>query len=115
MTSDFLTLAQTTTAPATQPPGGSLLTFLPFVLALVVFYWWLFRSQKKDRQRQEQVLNSVKRSDRVLTIGGIYGTVVDVRDTEIVLKVDETNNVKIRFHRSAIKEVFRETTPEPAK
>ena len=107
-----LLLAQTpTSAPAQKPDffGGML---VPLLLMLVVFYFILFRGGRKDRQRQEQMLKAIKRNDRVQTIGGILGTVVDVRDNEVVLKVDETNNVKMHFNRTAIKEVLSEPAPE---
>jgi preprotein translocase subunit YajC len=66
----------------------------------------MFRGQKKDRQKHADMLANLKRNDRVQTIGGVLGTVVDVRDSEVILKVDETNNVKMRFNRSAVKEVL---------
>jgi preprotein translocase subunit YajC len=54
------------------------------------------------------MLKGLKRNDRVQTIGGILGTVVETRDDVVVLKVDEANNVKMHFNRSAIKEVLHE-------
>ncbi len=111
MTTLAMLLAQS--APAAPPPAGGtelfVKQFLPLILILGIFWWILSRGRKKERQRYEQMLNSVKKNDRIQTIGGVLGTVVDVRDNEVVVKVDETNNVKLRFVRSAIKEVFRET------
>ena len=106
-----LLLAQTaTTQPAGgggAPPQDSFLRFmLPMLLALGVFYFFLFRGQKKERQKVQDMLGNLKRNDRVQTVGGVLGTVVDVRETEVVLKVDEANNVKMRFSRGAIKEVL---------
>jgi preprotein translocase subunit YajC len=109
-----MTLAQATStpsAPAAPPAQGwdvLLRQMLPLFLIIAVFWWWMGRSRRKERQAFENLLSSLKRNDRVQTIGGVYGTVVDVRGNEVVLKVDETNNVKIRFNRSAIKEVIRE-------
>ena len=86
------------------------------VVAMVAFYWWMARGQKRERQKQVDMLNALKRGDRVQTIGGVFGTVVDVREQEVVLKVDETNNVKIRFHRGAVKEVLSgESAPSADK
>jgi preprotein translocase subunit YajC len=105
----FLMLIGQATQPAggTSSPGGSFmrLTF-PLLLAFVVFYFWLFRGQRKDKQRHAQMLANLKRNDRVQTIGGVLGTVVDAREHEVVLKVDESSNVKMRFNRAAIKEVL---------
>jgi preprotein translocase subunit YajC len=108
-------LAQTTTPTTTGPagaPGGTQSIFasplVPLVLVMVVFWFVMSRGRNKEKQRFQQMLDSLKKNDRVQTIGGIIGTVVDVRDDEVVLKVDEANNVKIRFNRSAIKDVLRE-------
>jgi preprotein translocase subunit YajC len=110
MTTLLQLLAQATPA-TTQPSGGMDLfrgPFIPLMLAIVVFFWWSSRGRNKERQKYEQMLSSLKKNDRVQTIGGILGTVVDVRDNEVVLKVDEASNVKMRFNRTAIKDVLRD-------
>lgn len=111
-------LAQAATqpaAPAARPPAASdflMGQFLPILLFVGVFYWIaIVLPNRRERQRHESLLNSLKRNDRVQTIGGLYGTVVEVRDREVVLKIDETNNVKVSFNRGAIKEVIREGGP----
>ncbi len=102
-------LAQTTRpGPPVSGTQMFLRFWLPILLMFAVFYWVIFRGQKKERQKHEQMLESLKRNDRVLTIGGVIGTVVDVRGQEVILKVDETNNVKMRFTRSAIKQKLSE-------
>jgi preprotein translocase subunit YajC len=110
MTSFLMLIAQATTQPAggAQPAGGeSFMRFMfPLLLAFGVFYFLLFRGQRKDKQRTAQMLANLKRNDRVQTIGGVLGTVVDAREHEVVLKVDESSNVKMRFNRAAIKEVL---------
>ncbi len=116
-------LAQATTQPAGTQPGGDAATPVPqpsffsppifgLLLAFAVFYYFIFRAQRRERRKHDQMLSALKRNDRVQTIGGIIGTVVDVRDHEVVLKVDENSNVKIRFNRAAIKDVLREGTGE---
>ena len=76
------------------------------MLAFIAFYFLLFRGQRKDKKRIANMLANLKRNDRVQTIGGVLGTVVDAREHEVVLKVDESSNVKMRFNRAAIKEVL---------
>ncbi|GAF79016.1 unnamed protein product, partial [marine sediment metagenome] len=100
---DFLTLiAQATTQPA-APPASSFMRFMfPLLLAFGVFYFLIFRGQRKDKHRHAEMLGALKRNDRVQTIGGVLGTVVDAREHEVILKVDESSNVKMRFNRSAI-------------
>ena len=68
----------------------------------MIMYFILFREPRKRQRQQQQMVQSIKKNDKVRTIGGIIGTVVDVKDDEIVLKVDESNNTKIRIMASAI-------------
>jgi preprotein translocase subunit YajC len=80
---------------------------LLFVMIAMV-YLFVFRSKKnKDRDRQK-MLKELKRGDEVQTIGGIIGTVVEAREEDVLLKVDETNNTKMRFTRSAIHRVLEQ-------
>lgn len=72
------------------------------MLMLVVMYFILFRGPKKRQQEHQKMIMSLKKNDRVRTIGGIIGTVVDISDNEITLKVDESNNTKIKVIPSAI-------------
>lgn len=116
MLESLLMLAQaTTTAPAGgQPPPASgwdafFRFYFPLLAIFAVFWWMMSRGQRKERDKYQQMLASLKRGDRVLTIGGILGTVVEVRDNEAVLKIDEATNVKMRVVRSAIKDVIRDT------
>jgi preprotein translocase subunit YajC len=65
-------------------------------------YFLLFRGPRKKQQQHKQMVQSLQKNDRVRTIGGIIGTVVDIKDDEITLKVDESNNTKIKVASSAI-------------
>ncbi len=85
------------------PPRTSLWqTMLPLILIFVVMYFLLMRGPRKQQQKHKQMVQTLKKNDRVRTIGGILGTIVDVKDDEVVLKVDESNNTKIRVSTSAI-------------
>jgi preprotein translocase subunit YajC len=109
-------LAQAASQPATpRPASPGFLDPMVFGLLLafgVFFYFAVMRPQQRERQKHAQMLAALKRNDRVQTIGGVIGTIVEVRDQEVVLKVDEHNNVKMRFVRGAIKDVFRDA-PSP--
>ena len=94
-----------TTTPA--PPWWAN-QFIPIILIIVVFYLFLWRTKRKEDTKRKDMLGQLKKGDRVQTIGGILGTVVEVRDSEVLLKVDETSNTKIRFSRSAIHRVLAE-------
>jgi len=107
--------ALTPTATSTQSDGAApmtpetdqvkpnpLMQFLPFLLIIVVMYLFLFRGPKKKQQEHQKMVASLKKNDRVRTIGGILGTVLDVQDNEVLLKIDESNNTKMRVVPSAI-------------
>lgn len=75
------------------------------VPVFVIMYVIMIRPQKvKDRERKE-MLSKLKKNDHVVSIGGIHGTIVTVKDKEVVLKVDESSNLKLKFARSAIARV----------
>jgi len=73
--------------------------FLPLIL---VMFFMFFRAPQKQKQQRKKLEQSLEKNDKVLTIGGIIGTIVDLKDDEITLKVDESNNTKIKIRRSAI-------------
>jgi len=71
-------------------------------LMFVLMYMILFRGPRKKQQQHKQMVQTLAKNDKVRTIGGIIGTVVDIKDDEITLKVDESNNTKIKVLPSAI-------------
>ena len=84
-----------------SPMGGY--TYWMFLgLMFVMMYFILFRGPRKKQQQHKQMVQDLSKNDKVRTIGGIIGTVVDVKDDEITLKVDESNNTKIKVLPSAI-------------
>jgi preprotein translocase subunit YajC len=101
-------LADGATTQQTLPPwwANPQQMILLVVFAMLMFFIFSSSKGKRNEQRQrDEMLKNMKRGDRVMTAGGILGTVVDVRDTEVVLKVDESTNTKIKFSREAIKRV----------
>jgi len=87
---------------APRPPSSPIMQFLPLILIFVVMYMFLFRGPKKKQQQHQKMVQSLRRNDKVRTIGGILGTVIDIKDDEITLKVDESSNTKIKVTPSAI-------------
>jgi preprotein translocase subunit YajC len=85
-----------------QRQGSPWLQFLPLILIFVVMYLLLMRGPRKQQQQHKQMVQTLKKNDRVRTIGGIFGTVVDIRGDEVTIKIDESNNTKIRVSTSAI-------------
>ena len=74
--------------------------FVPMILILLIFYFLLFRPQKKEQKEKQQMRDNLKKNDEVVTIGGIHGTVVLVKDKTVVLRVDD--NTKIEFDRESV-------------
>jgi preprotein translocase subunit YajC len=77
-------------------------------MIVIVMYLFLFRPKGKQQKKLTEMLDNLKKGDRVQTIGGIRGAVVEVREEEVVIKVDESTNAKISFARSAIHRVLDE-------
>lgn len=84
--------------------GGSqpnpLLSFLPFILIIVVFYFFMIRPQMKRQKEVAAFRNSLQKGDKVVTTGGIYGKILEIKDNYILLQIDD--NVKIRVDKNAI-------------
>lgn len=89
-----------------------LMQMLPLVLIMVFMYLLLFRGPRRQQQQQRQMVQTLKKNDRVRTIGGIIGTVVEVKGDEVHLKVDEANNTKIWISTSAINKNLAEEKKE---
>ncbi len=106
MTFDSMTIILAQTPPSAepaQPPMSSMLYL--FAPMLLIFYFLIIRPKNAENKRRTQMLGQIAKNDRVVTTGGIIGTVTSVRDDEITVKVDESNNTKITFSRSGIQKV----------
>jgi preprotein translocase subunit YajC len=95
-----------TGAKLPPPKQPAYQTFIFLGLMVVLLYFVMFRGPKKRQQQQDQMVKSLKKNDRVQTIGGILGTILDVSDTEVTLKIDESNNTKIKVVPSAVNKVL---------
>jgi preprotein translocase subunit YajC len=97
---------------AASNPLELLLTYLPMVMIVAVAWLLLYRPEQERLKRQRQMLQGLKKNDRVVTTSGIYGTVANVdRDADrIALKVDESGNVKITVTLSSIARVLGDSS-----
>ena len=93
---------------ATAMGGSSLFMLLPLVLILVIMYFFMIRPQNKKQKETEKQIAALKKGDKVITIGGIHGTVAQAKEKTLVIKVDD--NCKIEFNRTAIATVVTEKT-----
>lgn len=99
---------------AAAPGGGGLMEMLPmFAIIGVLFYFMILRPQRREQSTRQSMLDQLKKNDRVVTAGGIYGVVVNVPQgvDEVTLRVDETSNTRIKVTRSSIVRVLGD---EPA-
>jgi preprotein translocase subunit YajC len=79
--------------------GSMISTFIPFILIIGIFYFLIIRPQNKKQKDTQKMLGALKKGDKIVTIGGVHGVIQNVRETSVVVKVDE--NTKIEFSRSA--------------
>ena len=98
------------TAP--QPEGFNMFTMLLIFGGVILFMMMLGGGSRKQRKKQQEMLSAMSKGDKIVTIGGIKGSVVEVRDGEVVVKVDENNNTRMKFSKEAIREVV---TDKPAE
>ena len=89
-------------APGGGQQGGmqQFVGFLPIIAIFAIMYFLMIRPQQKQRKETQRMLSELKKGDRVVTIGGIHGVVQSVRESSVILKVDE--DCKIEFSRSSI-------------
>jgi preprotein translocase subunit YajC len=80
--------------------------FLPIVLIVGMLYLFLFRGQRKEAKKKKEMMAELKKGDKVMTIGGMVARVVSIDGDDVVLKVDESANVKATYRKSAIQEVL---------
>lgn len=94
--------------------ANQLVQIAPFALILVVFYFFLIRPQQQKAKEHKTMLSALRRGDRVVTGGGIIGTIAKVVNDEEVL-VEIADNVRVRIARSTITSVLAKTEPVAAK
>ncbi len=91
---------------AAEQQGNALASFLPLILIAVAFYFFLIRPQKKRQQEQQKMQQSLQPGTRVVTAGGIYGTVLDNDEGDLLLEIAE--GVEIRLLAQAVARVVEE-------
>lgn len=77
-----------------------LASFLPLILIILVFYFLLVIPQQRRQKKHQEMINSLKRGDKVVTTGGIHGIISDIKETTFILKIDE--NTKIEIEKNSI-------------
>jgi len=83
---------------------GSLTSLLPMIVIIALMYFMLIRPSQKQRKKQQEMQNALSRGNKVVTIGGLHGTVDAIDDTTVVLTIEDGS--KVRFERAAIQRVL---------
>ena len=97
-------------APAASPAGGGGMFWIMMILLFVVMWAFMIRPQRKQQKELEQFRSSLKRGDKVVTAGGIYGIVDEIKDRSVLIKVD--GEVKLRVDKNSIVRDFTEDAPK---
>ena len=102
----------------TPPPGGTggeggglMSTLVMFALIIGIFYFMILRPQQKRQKDRERMLEAVKKGDKVVTTGGLHGSVAGIDEKTILLQV--ADNVKMKFDRSAVSTILKESEAVP--
>ncbi len=88
-----------------QQVAAQLAQLLPLVAVFVFFYFVFLRPQQLQQRRHREMLGRLKKGDRVLTRGGLYGVILEVKDTDLTLELAQ--NVRVRANRSAVQELVK--------
>lgn len=105
-----LAFAQSAQAQAPQVQQSPLMSLMPIALIFIIFYFLLIRPQKKNQQNQVKMLESLAKNDEVVTSGGIHGTIVNIQNDVITLRVDD--NTRIKIQKSAISRLKKDRSEE---
>ncbi len=102
--------------PGGQAAGqaGGLAAFMPIIILFAIFYFLLIRPQQKKAKAHREMINALKKGNRIITTGGIYGTITSLDDTTIGLEIAE--KVKIKISRGHVASLVTENPPaQPSK
>ena len=95
---------------AGQAAPNPLIQIVPLVLIFIVFYFFMIRPQQKKQKDREKVLDSLKRGDKIITIGGLHGTVAGIDTEKKTVLVQVNDSTKITFDRTAIANIEKQET-----
>lgn len=106
----MMTIAEGEAPPAetAEAPGMNYSFLIVIAGMFVIFYLFLIAPQRKQQKKHREMLGSLRKGDKVMTTGGMFGTVTNVHENELTLKVDEKNNIRARFSKSAIASVIED-------
>jgi len=86
--------------------GNSLIGLAPFILIILIMYFLIFRPQARKQKQQRMMLDSLKKGDNIITVGGIHGTIMGIKEKEGTIIVKIADNTKIELVRSSVAKVI---------
>ena len=99
--------------PAAAAQQSSLSMWIMLALMFLVMWFFMIRPQRKQQKELEAMRNALQKGDKVITAGGIYGTIADVDDRTVLIKVD--GDVKLRVDKSSIQKDMTDAAPQAKK
>jgi len=105
----FTILDAATASAGQQPAGGGMSFWIMIVLMFVIMWLFMIRPQRKQQKELEKFRNELKRGDKIVTAGGIYGTVDEIKEKTLLIKVD--GDVKLRVDKNSVVRDFTEDAP----
>ncbi len=91
-----------------RAPAPFLVSFMPFLIIILIFYFLIIRPQQKQQKETQKMLAGLKKGDRVITAGGLHGTIVDFKEQEKVVTLEIAPNVRVSVTRASVSSVKRE-------
>lgn len=86
--------------PQSQQAVNPIINLFPLILIFIIFYFLLIRPQKTKEKEHQKMLSNLNKNDEVVTSSGIYGTIVNVKDKTVILRIDD--NVKIEIEKNCV-------------
>tara|TARA_B100000945_G_scaffold157971_1_gene126904 strand:- start:12913 stop:13236 length:324 start_codon:yes stop_codon:yes gene_type:complete len=84
----------------TSPSSGGFMSFLPFLLIMVVFYFFMIRPQVNRQRAEQKFQEELKKGDKIITAGGIYGKITGVQEKKVIVEISD--NIKISIEKNSI-------------
>lgn len=89
-----------------NPQAGMLMNLFPLALIFLIFYFILIRPQQKEQKEFKKLLANLKKNDQIVTLGGIHGTIVNVKEKTFILRIDE--NTRVEIDKTAVSRVEKQ-------
>jgi len=88
------------------PQGNPMMQFLPLLIIMfAIMYFLIIRPQKQKEKKRLELISNVRKQDKIVTTGGVHGVVASVKENEVIVRVDDAKDVKIKIDKSAITSV----------